>query len=140
VTEHKENGKFKIFIEDKPNLIKDIKVETKQLLRDHKLIFHGLMQNPNLSAKDIHELYWDPAEHKYTKSMKTVYRYLDLLEEAGLVKVSGHRKPVDSHMTEKLYCRTALLYYSKEPVKWWELPEYKNQFDKETEFYQKLKK
>ena len=139
MTEHNENGKFKVFIEEKPDLIKNIEVEKKQLLRDHTKIFHGLTQNENLSAKDIHELYWDPTEQKYTKSMKTVYRYLDLLEDAKLIKVSGHRKPVDSHMTEKLYCRTASLYYSKEPVKWWELPEYKKLFEKRTEFYSKIK-
>ncbi|MHA1112425.1 MAG: hypothetical protein ACTSRE_15120 [Promethearchaeota archaeon] len=136
--EHKEE-KYKVFIEGKPVLIMDIPIEKKQLLRDHLTIFQGLSQKKNLSAKDIHELYWEPTEQKYSKSMKTIYRYLDLLEDSKLIKISGHRKPIDSHMTEKLYCRTALLFYSKEPVKWWELPKYKKQFEKKEDFFTKLK-
>ncbi len=139
VTEHKENGKFKVFIEKEPQIIMDIPLEKRQLLRDYKIIFHGLMQKKYLSAKDIHELYWEPLEQKYTKSMKTVYRYLDILVDANLIMECGYRKPMDSHMTEKLYCRTALLHFSKDkPLKWWELPEYKTYFEKKTDFFKKF--
>ena len=72
------------------------------------------MHKKYLSAKDIRELYWEPVEQKYTKSMKTVYRYIDLLQKEGLIVECGYRKPVDSHMTEKLYCRTAMVFTQKE--------------------------
>ena len=116
MTEDKESGKFKVFIEKNPKIIANIELEKKQLLRDYKIIFMGLSQKKYLSAKDIHQLYWEPTEQKYSKSKKTVYRYLDLLEEANLIMECGYRKPNDSHMTEKLFCRTALLYFSGEPV------------------------
>jgi len=48
------------------------------------------------------------------------------LEDAGLVKVAGHRKPTDSRMTEKLYCRTAMVFTQEEEDKgprWYETKE-----------------
>jgi hypothetical protein len=140
VTEHKENGKFKVFIEKNPKIIMNIPLEKRQLLRDYKIIFSGLVHKKYLSAKDIRELYWEPVEQKYAKSMKTVYRYIDLLQNEGLIMECGYRKPVDSHMTEKLYCKTALLHFTKEPLKWWELSEYNPYFEHMTDFFQKSKK
>ena len=70
---------------------------------------------------------------------------MDLLEEANLVKIAGYRKPIKGRMTEKLYCRTALLYYNQDSPsteKWWKAPEYQQLKQKSTDFlilYKNLK-
>ena len=126
-------------IKDIPQkIIKDISLEKRQLLRDHSTIFHTLAEKKYLSAKDIHELYREDSM-TYSKSMKTIYRYIDILEKAGLIEYVGFRRLPNSRITENLYRRTALLYFSKEPVKWWELPEYKKYFEKKTEFLAQVK-
>ena len=45
-----------------------------------------------------------------------------MTEKAGLVKVCGHRKPNDSRLTEKLFCRSANIFVLEEgkgKSKWW---------------------
>ncbi len=132
-----------VFLEDKvknspQKIIKHISLEKRQLLRDHSIIFHALAEKKYMSAKDIHELYKDPTL-SYSKSMKTIYRYIEILEKAELLEYIGFRRLPDSRITENLYRRTALLFYSKEPMKWWELPEYKKYFEKKTDFLAKVK-
>jgi hypothetical protein len=91
------------------------------MVKDHGDIVKALI-GKNLTAKEVHALYWNPDKEKYNKTIKTVYRYLETLEEAGLVKECGHRKPHDSRLTEKLFCRTAnifVLQKDEAKTKWW---------------------
>jgi DNA-binding transcriptional ArsR family regulator len=68
----------------------------------------------------------------YSKSLKTVYRHLNILEKAGLVKIAGHRKYPGSRQTEKLCCRTATVFFQEREAeeKWWETEEGKQNVTK----------
>ena len=129
---------FKDYITEKPDVVIEISPEKRSLLREHRKIMFALSEKKYLTVKEIHELFWMSEKKKYGKSMKTIYRYMDLLENADLVKVAGHRKQKNSRMTEKLYCRSALLYYDKETPsmeKWWKTPEYERIIQKSIDFF-----
>ncbi len=122
------------FITEKPLVILKITAEQRNLLKEHSTILRALAKNTYLSVKEIHKLYKVPLEkkeekkEKFTKSMKTIYRYMELLEDSGLVKVAGFRKPSDSRMSEKLYCRTANIFFFKEKDEkdqYWKSEEFK---------------
>ncbi len=133
-----EPTKFKDYIIEKPEVVIEINPEKRSLLKEHRKIFGALSAKGNLTVKEIHAIFWDPMQTKYEKSMKTIYRYMDLLENAKLVKIAGHRKQENSRMIEKLYCRSALLYYDKETPsmeKWWKTPEYERIIQKSIDFF-----
>jgi len=102
------------FISEKPKIIQKFSSSIRPLLREHTIIVKGLGKHKFLSVKEIRNLYWNEKEKKHTKSMKTIYRHMEILENANLVKVAGHRKPKDGRMTEKIYCRTATIYFLKD--------------------------
>ncbi|MFW9955037.1 MAG: hypothetical protein ACFFD3_10835 [Candidatus Thorarchaeota archaeon] len=109
----------------KPELVKILAAAQMDLVMEHIEILRELITQ-NLTVKEIHRLFWDPKEKKYTKTLKTVYRYMDILEAAELVRVAGHRKPADSRMTEKLYCRSAMIFTAQDDdksPKWYETAE-----------------
>ena len=108
-----EKPDYEDFVTVKPELVKILTKEEMELAMEHMDILRELATK-NLTVKEIHSLFWDSSEKEYTKTIKTIYRYMDALEEGGLVKVAGHRKPTDSRMTEKLYCRTAMVFTQKE--------------------------
>jgi Fe2+ or Zn2+ uptake regulation protein len=80
--------------------------------KEHSIILTALTEG-NMSVKEIHDLYKLPDSKKHTLTLKTIYRYMDLLEEAGLVKVAGYRKYPNKRTTEKLYCRTARVFFNR---------------------------
>ena len=132
---------YEDFVNKKPQLIKRISLQQLNLLREHPTIMQALTKHEHMTAKELHNLYYDPQTQKYTKALKTIYRYLKTLKNGNIIQISGHRKPLNSRMTEKLCCRTALVFLSEEsPEKenWWEsssgadfmkiVPEYMQQF------------
>ena len=70
--------------------------------------------------KELYELYFDPLENKYTKTLKTVYRYVNTLVDAGIVTPAGQRMTEKSRVVEKVYCLSANYFHSaKPPLDWW---------------------
>jgi Fe2+ or Zn2+ uptake regulation protein len=63
----------------------------------------------NMTVKEIHELY-KGSDGKYAKTLKTVYRHLDSMEQLDLVMLAGHRKYEGARSVEKLYTRTAKVF------------------------------
>jgi DNA-binding transcriptional ArsR family regulator len=117
------------FITTKPDVILRVDGKQSELLLEHSEILIALI-GKYLTVKDIHRLFLtDPDGPTYSKTLKTVYRHLDTLEEAGLVKVAGHRRHEGRGQPEKLYCRSALIYFmrDREDMKWWETSEGKKQ-------------
>ncbi|MFV2015407.1 MAG: hypothetical protein ACC656_08275 [Candidatus Heimdallarchaeota archaeon] len=96
-----------------PAIILDINPQQRYLITQHHTIVMGL-RNGNLTVKEIHQLYWEPRENKPTKTLKTIYRYLDILEENGIVAVAGQRMTMGSRITEKVYCLTAEYFHDSE--------------------------
>lgn len=109
------------FITTEPEPILFIGRDQLKLFEKHGMILKALIARP-LTVKEIHAIFKDPETQRPTKTIKTIYRHLDHLEAAGLVKVAGHRKPKDSRLVEKLYCRAARIFVTEEEAegtKWW---------------------
>lgn len=140
-----ESKDYEDYITEKPKVITNINFEQFQLIGEHRNIMETLTDKQYMSVKQIHALYWDSELEKYSKSTKTIYRYMDELENANLVKVAGFRKYKNSRNTEKLYCRSSILYFSRDSQKkekWWMAKEYQERFNKFAQFlihYENLK-
>ncbi|MFW9846492.1 MAG: hypothetical protein ACFFD6_07080 [Candidatus Thorarchaeota archaeon] len=99
-------------------------LDTNQLVltRSHIEIIRALCCQ-YLTVKEIHQRFLvDPDKPSYSRALKTLYRDLDVLEKAELVKVVGYRKYQGRRQTEKLYSCTADVFFPKEnadPQKWW---------------------
>lgn len=123
---------YEDFVSASPDTILLYTPDQKPLLDEHSDII-GALSGANLTVKQIHRLYLeDPDERTYSKTLKTVYRHLDALEEKNLIKVAGYRKYEGSRQTEKLYCRAAEVYYPAEETKsnWWNTDEGRELFRK----------
>ena len=128
----KSSSSYEDFISSEPELIQIISAPQMSLMDEYSSIMRALVEVPK-TVKELHSLYWDHREKKHNKTIKTVYRHLDTLEEAGLVKVAGHRKTSDSRMTEKLYGRAAMVFFLEEKDRgpsWWETDSGKEQLER----------
>ena len=122
---------YEDFISTPSDTIKFVKKKQMALMDEYIDIIRAL-SGKNMTVKELHSLFWDPEKRKFGKTIKTVYRHLDTLENAGLVKVVGHRKPVNSRLTEKLYSRAAKVFFLEEKdrgPKWWETKEGESQIE-----------
>jgi DNA-binding transcriptional ArsR family regulator len=122
---HKEVEKpkdYDDFLTARPEPIIFLNKGQEAVAKEHGEIIKAMVGR-NLTAKEVHALYFNPNKETYDKTIKTVYRHLEVLEKAGLVMECGHRKPHDSRLTEKLFCRTANIFVldqGKPKEKWWE--------------------
>jgi Fe2+ or Zn2+ uptake regulation protein len=108
----KEDKKYKDYIDDiEIPVIKFLNAEQTKLSEEYLPIIKALRINKHMTAKEMHDLYIDEEteSHKYT--IKTIYRYLEKLEEAGIVIKSGHRITVGKRLTEQLYTRTGNIFF-----------------------------
>ncbi|UYP45389.1 hypothetical protein NEF87_001674 [Candidatus Lokiarchaeum ossiferum] len=132
---------YEDFVTKKPQLIRRISLKQEELLREHVLIMKSLTKYGHMTVKEIHHLYYNPQTQKYSKALKTIYRYMEFLEKSSLIQVSGHRMAQKSRMAEKLYCRTAVVFLFEENLdkkNWWDsssgadfmkiVPEYMQRF------------
>ncbi len=113
----KENRKYKDFIDYTPELIKYIDHEENKIAHKYSIILKALHKK-SMTAKEIHELYFDTETEKHTCTLKTIYRYLERLDEANFVTIAGHRMTEGSRQTEKLYSRTAKILLAKKDEKY----------------------
>jgi predicted GNAT family acetyltransferase len=103
-------GEYEDYIIDKPERFKLMPESVFSLAKEHGIIMDALAR-ANLTVKEIHDLYSLP-DGKYSKTLKTIYRYMDILEQIGLVKLAGHRKTKGKRTLQKLYCRTAKVFFN----------------------------
>lgn len=108
----KEEEKYKDFINFQPELVKFITLEQSKIIGKFYVIVKALRQK-NMTVKEIHNLYLNPDTKKHTYTIKTVYRHLEKLTEAGIVVVSGHRETIGSRQVEKLYSRSANIFFTE---------------------------
>ncbi|NPD90739.1 MAG: helix-turn-helix transcriptional regulator, partial [Asgard group archaeon] len=99
----KVDKKFKDYIDYEPPVIKFLNGEQTKLAEEHLKIIKALRINKHMTAKEIHDLYIDEETSKPTYTIKTIYRYLEKLEETDLVKISGHRMTEGKRLSEQLY-------------------------------------
>ncbi|UCG89586.1 MAG: hypothetical protein JSU57_03685 [Candidatus Heimdallarchaeota archaeon] len=120
---NQESSDYRFYITHKPKNVKLVSKEELDLIKEHYLIITAL-RNKAMSVKDIHNLYQDQKTGNYTYTLKTIYRHLEKLEDAGIVIAAGYREKIGSRSCEKVYCRTAKIFYPKfeeEDLEWWEL-------------------
>ncbi len=104
-----QNKDYQDFITYASQSLKHLTTEQQELADAHLLIIRNL-RNRYLTAKEIHNLYFDKKRKKHSKTIKTIYRYLERLEDADIVAVAGHRITKGSRVAEKLYTRTANVF------------------------------
>jgi len=114
MSKEKEKPKYKDFIEEKSEMVKFLDAEQTKLAAKFGPIIAALRENKHMTAKEIHDLYIDEETKKHTYTIKTIYRYLEKLEELDLVKNSGHRMIKGQRLPEKLYSRTADIFFKAE--------------------------
>ncbi len=103
-------GEYEDYIIDKPDRFKLMPESVFSRAKEYGIIMEALAR-VNMTVKEIHNLYSLP-DGKYSKTLKTIYRYLDTLEQVGLVKLAGHRKTKGKRTLQKLYCRTAKVFFN----------------------------
>ncbi|MHA2249025.1 MAG: hypothetical protein ACXAD7_01625 [Candidatus Kariarchaeaceae archaeon] len=109
-----------------PHLIINIDEKQRFLINEHLPLINGLRQE-NLTVKDMHILYFNTEENKFDKTLKTVYRYVRVLVDAGILKVAGKRMTESSRVTENIYSLTSNYFHDAKPtLEWWTGDESKN--------------
>ena len=103
-------GEYEDYIIDKPERFKLMHESVLVQAKEHQIILTALGEG-NMTVKEVHDLYSLP-DGKHSKTLKTIYRYMDALEQLGLVKLAGHRKKKGKRSLEKLYCRTAKVFFN----------------------------
>jgi len=104
---------YEDFIAYTPKRFQMLDQETYNIAKEHGTIISALNEG-NMSVKEIHNLYQIPDTKKHAKTLKTIYRYMDTLEKAGLVKIAGYRKYTKKRATEKIYCRKARVFFNQD--------------------------
>jgi hypothetical protein len=99
---------YEDYITAKPEGFRLIGENRMRKAKEHKELLAALAKR-NMTVKEIHALY-KLTDGKYSKTLKTVYRHLDALEEIDLIMVAGHRKYKGARSLEKLYTRTAKVF------------------------------
>lgn len=107
----KADNKFKDYLDYEPSIINFLDGEQTKLAEKHIIIIKALRINKNMTAKEIHDLYIDEETKMHRYTIKTIYRYLEKLEEADLVKISGHRIIEGKRLSEQLYTRTGNIFF-----------------------------
>ena len=116
------------FLSYKPKPLQYLTKEEMKVVGDHYIIMQALRKKC-MTAKDIHRLYYEKEKKEYGYTIKTIYRYIEKLEKVGLIKEAGYRVTKGTRLCEKLYCRSANLFYEKveEGEKsWYETPDGKD--------------
>lgn len=96
----------------KPKALKFLTKEEMRVVGDYYIIMQALRKKC-MTAKDIHNLYYDKEKEEFGYTIKTIYRYIEKLEKVGLIKESGYRITKGTRISEKLYCRAANLFYEE---------------------------
>lgn len=115
--------KSKRFLTYEPKFLEIISDEDTYLAlkEDHnRTILSLLKQNP-MTVQEITEEFNQKSEDK--KSLKTIYRYINQLEQLGVVVNSGQLVTEGKTATQKIYSRTAHAYYAHTVKKQWDKDE-----------------
>ena len=102
--------------------IKVVQYKMKEHIEAYWVILDAL-EDKNMSVKEIHDLYLDEKKGKHEKTLKTIYRYIDKLEELELVVKSGQRMTEGKRTNEALYCKAArIIFIDDDPItpKWYD--------------------
>ncbi|MFW9904878.1 MAG: hypothetical protein ACFFFH_11140 [Candidatus Thorarchaeota archaeon] len=119
----KKVSEYCFYITYKPQNVKFVSKEELELIKEHYLII-SVLRNTVMSVKDIHNLFQDQKTGDHAFTLKTIYRHLEKLETAGIVTAAGYREKKGTRSCEKVYCRTAKIFYpeiEEEDQEWWEL-------------------
>ncbi|NHJ49609.1 MAG: hypothetical protein FK733_17600 [Asgard group archaeon] len=108
-----------------PKPVKLLTDDQIKLLNEHYNIIKAL-RGINLTAKDMLEIFYNKEKDEYEKDIRTIYRYIKILEKADLIIESGYRVAEGTRLVEKLYSRTANIFYAAYEEgrdNWWDTDE-----------------
>lgn len=117
-----QQKKYQDIVDYIPEVFRVISDEkTLKILEDHNYnkIIPILRKRP-MTIQEITEAFNEEAKKCYwtePKQPKTIYRYLRVLEDVGLVVPAGRRVVMGKTATEKLYMRTARIFQRKD-IEW----------------------
>ncbi|MHA2244220.1 MAG: hypothetical protein ACXADY_04585 [Candidatus Hodarchaeales archaeon] len=110
-----QNKKYQDVIDYKPVILKVIKGEksSKLLENPNYGIMLPILRKGPMTVQEITKAFNEIAKNSSSinkKSFKSIYRYLNALEEVGVVATAGQRVVMGKTATEKLFSRTARVF------------------------------
>ncbi|MFW9846414.1 MAG: hypothetical protein ACFFD6_06690, partial [Candidatus Thorarchaeota archaeon] len=109
--ESARSASFEDIVLEVPKTVMKLTSDQIETMQTHYDIISALTDQV-MSAEELHHLYLvDPVKQEYSRTMKTLYRHLEFLEEAGLIMKCGFRRYGDKRKTKNLYSRTAKAYF-----------------------------
>jgi hypothetical protein len=131
---------YEDYIVNTPERFKLLPQKAFDMASEYGTIIAALSEGA-MTVKEIHGLFKNE-EGKHSKTLKTVYRHLETLEKEGLVMLAGHRKYEGKRTVEKLYTRTAKVFFQQDPTHkeaWLSTEQGKRYMEMYTELTWKLK-
>jgi hypothetical protein len=113
---------YEDFIKYQPENVRLVSRMQSKLIQRYQQIIRAL-RGKHMTVKEIHNLFYDSESQIYDYTIKTIYSHLEKLQKAQLVKISGYRMTKGSPKTEKLFIRTANLFYPDKREEKWDLKE-----------------
>ncbi|NHJ47990.1 MAG: hypothetical protein FK733_09395 [Asgard group archaeon] len=110
MTQEFRDERIKDYINYIPEVVKFITKEEIALADKFPIIIDALRKK-NMTVKEIHNLFFDQEIKAYKYAIKTIYRHLEELERARLVSVAGFRETKGSRKAEKLYTKSAIIFF-----------------------------
>ncbi|UCG00752.1 MAG: hypothetical protein JSW11_14170 [Candidatus Heimdallarchaeota archaeon] len=110
-----QKNKYQDILDYKPVILKIIDdEETLKKLEDPNYdVLMSILRRRPMTVREITTAFNEEAEKSSSidsKSQKTIYHYLKILEDLGLIISAGQRVIMGKTATEKLYMRTARMY------------------------------
>ncbi len=121
----KESRETFDYITHKPEPIKFLTKKDMKIVDDHYEII-GALRKKSMTVKDIRELFYDRDKKEYSYTIKTIYRHIEKLQKYELVQEVGYRITKGTRLCEKLYSRTANLFFQEfieSESEWWNTEE-----------------
>ncbi|MHA2503450.1 MAG: hypothetical protein ACXAE3_11345 [Candidatus Kariarchaeaceae archaeon] len=102
------------------HIVMNIDRDQRTLIDKYDEIIQALAER-NMTAQEVHELYLDYRDAEFKLNIKTIYRYLNILKDAGIVAVAGYRITPGKRIYENIYSLSAKYYHLGEQVgDYWE--------------------
>ena len=112
-------------------LVMNITETQRHLIKEYETVINALKKEGHVTVKDLHTYYFDPEINEYSVTIKTVYRYVEILENEGIIAHSGQRMTQGKRVNEKLYCLSAkFFHHSDQDIAWWDGKQAQNFLDK----------
>jgi Fe2+ or Zn2+ uptake regulation protein len=112
MTQEFTDEEIKEYINYTPAIVKFLNKDENTLAEKFPKII-DVLRKKNMTVKEIHNIFYDQELKTHSYAIKTIYRHLEELERAGLVSVAGFRETKGSRKAEKLYTKSAIIFFQQ---------------------------